>query len=125
MKNQELISQIVSEILHFLLSFDPKNIVISVHQEKDGVHICIIDDLKRSKEEIEKIKNSLYAEYRPEVAGYYGNLIGYDLLGKTNLSLLGWDVKYINFEDTKKDGIKIDIWIGSSEFDPKKFTIPI
>lgn len=125
MKNQELISQIVSEILHFILSFNPKNVVISVHQEKDGVHICIIDDLKRTKEEIEKIKSSFYNENRPEVAGYYGNLIGYDLIGKTNLSLLGWEVKYINFEDTKKDGIKIDIWLGSSEFDPKKFTIPI
>jgi len=45
------------------------------------------------------------------------------LLGRVILDLVGWRVKYIDASATS-DGIKIDIWIGSQDFDQDKFTIP-
>ncbi|MFN3410583.1 MAG: hypothetical protein ACK4YF_00285 [Exilispira sp.] len=123
MKQEEMIVKIISEVSHFVLSGDPTRMVISLHKEKGGIHLAIFDDIKRSDKEIEEIKRIISVGQRPELSGYYGNLAGNNLLGEARLDLIGWQVKYIDVNKIR-DGLKIDIWIGSEEFDKDKFTIP-
>ncbi|MEJ5273168.1 MAG: hypothetical protein WH035_03485 [Spirochaetota bacterium] len=123
MKQVEMIVKIISEVAHFILQEDPNRMVISLHKEKDGIHLAILDDKKRSKKEIENLKRTISIGQRPELSGYYGNLAGNNLLGEARLDLIGWQVKYIDLSETR-DGLKIDIWIGSEEFDKDKFNIP-
>jgi hypothetical protein len=123
MQQEEMIVKIISEVSHFILQEDPNRMVISLHKEKDGIHLAILDDKKRSKKEIEKIKRSISIGQRPELSGYYGNLTGNNLLGVARLDIIGWQVKFIDVNETN-DGLKIDIWIGSADFDKAKFTIP-
>lgn len=123
MKIEETIVKIISEVSHFILSSDPNRMVISLHKEKDGIHLAVFDDNKRSPKEIEQIKRSISIGQRPELSGYYGTLTGNNLLGEARLDLIGWQVKFIDVNQTN-DGLQIDIWIGSEEFDKDKFSIP-
>ncbi|HPC38244.1 MAG TPA: hypothetical protein PLF21_02920 [Exilispira sp.] len=123
MKQVEMIVKIISEVAHFILQEDPNRMVISLHKEKDGIHLAILDDKKRSKKEIENLKRTISIGQRPELSGYYGNLAGNNLLGEARLDLIGWQVKYIDLNETR-DGLKIDIWVGSEDFDKDKFNIP-
>ncbi len=123
MKQEEMIVKIISEVSHFVLSGDPSRMVISLHKEKGGIHLAIFDDIKRTDKEIEELKRIISIGQRPELSGYYGNLAGNNLLGEARLDIIGWQVKYIDINPTN-DGLKIDIWIGSEEFDKDKFTIP-
>lgn len=123
MKQEEMIVKIISEVSHFVLSGDPTRMVISLHKEKGGIHLAILDDIERSDKEIEEIKRIISVGQRPELSGYYGNLTGNNLLGEARLDLIGWQVKYIDVNKIR-DGLKIDIWIGSEEFDKDKFTMP-
>lgn len=123
MKQVEMIVKIISEVAHFVLQDDPNRMVISLHKEKDGIHLAIFDDKKRTKKEIEDIKRLISIGQRPELSGYYGNLAGNNLLGEARLELIGWQVKYIDVNQTD-EGLKIDIWVGSEEFEKDKFTMP-
>lgn len=123
MQKEEMIVKIISEVSHFILQEDPTRMVISLHKEKDGIHLAIFDDTKRTKKDIEKLKRLISIGQRPELSGYYGNLAGNNLLGEARLDLIGWQVKFIDLNETN-DGLKIDIWIGSEDFDKDKFTIP-
>jgi len=123
MKQEEIIVKIISEISHFILSNDPSRMVISLHKEKGGIHLAIFDDIKRTDKELQDIKRIISIGQRPELSGYYGNLAGNNLLGEARLDLIGWQVKYMDINPTS-DGLKIDIWIGSDEFDKDKFNIP-
>ncbi len=123
MKQIEMIVKIISEVAHFVLQDDPNRMVISLHKEKDGIHLAIFDDKKRTKKEIEDIKRLISIGQRPELSGYYGNLAGNNLLGEARLELIGWQVKYIDVNQTD-EGLKIDIWVGSEEFKKDKFTMP-
>lgn len=123
MKRKDFILHLIGEISSYILAEDPMRMVISLHQEKDGMHLCILDDNKHTDAEIKKMNKALNSRKRPELAGYYGAMTGQDLLGSSRLNLLGWQLKHSDVTRTDS-GIKIDLWLGGSEFDSKKFTIP-
>ena len=123
MKRKDFILQLIGEISSYILEEDPMRMVISLHQEKDGLHLCIIDDNEHSDQEIEKMNKALNSRKRPELAGYYGAMTGQDLLGSSRLNLLGWQLKHTDVTRTSS-GIKIDLWLGGDGFDSRKFSIP-
>lgn len=117
--------QLIGEIANYILEGDPMRLVISLHQEEDGLHLCVIDDNPHSDEEITKLRKALNSSSRPELAGYYGSMAGHDLLGSSRLNLLGWQVKDSNVEKTLgESGMKIDIWLGGDNFDSTQFSMP-
>jgi hypothetical protein len=97
--------------------------VISLHQEKDGLHLAVIDDTIREDKEITSMMEALNSTSRPELAEYYGSMAGSDLLGTARLNLIGWQVKRADVTRTES-GTKIDLWLGSDRFDSTKFSIP-
>ncbi len=123
MKRRDFILHLIGEISSYILEGDPSRMVISLHQEKDGLHLCIIDDSEHSDKEIEKMNKALNSRKRPELAGYYGAMTGQDLLGSSRLNLLGWQLKHCDVNRTGS-GIKIDLWLGGDSFDSRQFTIP-
>ncbi|MFW5801885.1 MAG: hypothetical protein ACOCVC_07610 [Spirochaeta sp.] len=123
MKNREYLIHLLAEISNYILEGQPTRMVISLHQEKDGVHLCVIDSQKRSDEEIAAIHNDLNTSARPELAEYYGSMGGSDLVGKARLNLIGWQVKHADVSRTN-EGTKIDLWLGGDKFDPSLFSIP-
>jgi len=123
MKRKDFVLQLIGEISSYILEEDPMRMVISLHQETDGLHLCIIDDNEHSDAEIEKMTKALNSRKRPELAGYYGAMTGQDLLGSSRLNLLGWQLKHADVTRTGS-GIKIDLWLGGDGFDSQKFTIP-
>ena len=123
MRRRELITHIISEISSYVLEGDPMRMVISLHQEEDGLHLSIMDDSPHSDEEIEQMEKDLNSQKRPELAGYYGEMTGRDLLGASRLNLLGWQVKHTDITRIDK-GIKIDFWLGGERFDSRQFNIP-
>jgi hypothetical protein len=124
MKRKDFILHLIGEISSYILAENPKRMVISLHQEKDGLHLCIIDDNEHSDLEIKKMDKALNSRKRPELAGYYGAMTGQDLLGSSRLNLLGWQLKHSDVTRTSS-GIKIDLWLGGDNFDSKNFTIPV
>lgn len=123
MKRKDFILHLIGEISSYILEGDPMRMVISLHQETDGLHLAILDDSEHSDEEIEKMNKALNSRKRPELAGYYGAMTGQDLLGSSRLNLLGWQLKHSDVTRSG-NGIKIDLWLGGDRFDSRKFTIP-
>lgn len=123
MKRKEQILHLISGIANYILEDEPRRMVISLHQEKDGLHISVMDDNEHSDEEISKIEHDLNSDKRPELSSYYGAMTGQDLLGNTRLDLLGWQVKHSDVSRIDK-GIKIDLWMGGERFQSDKFNMP-
>lgn len=123
MHRKDLVVQLISEISNFILEKEPHRMVISMHQETDGLHLCIVDDQPRSEEELKAISAALNPGARPELADYYGSMGGSDLLGAARLNLVGWQIKHADVAPSDR-GIKIDLWIGGDRFDSRNFTIP-
>ena len=123
MKRKDLLLHLIGEISSYILEENPMRMVISLHQEEEGLHLCVIDDNEHSDEEIEKMSQALNSKKRPELAGYYGAMTGHDLLGSSRLDLLGWQIKHSDV-NRQGSGIKIDLWIGGDKFDSRKFNIP-
>lgn len=124
MDKKSYLLHLIGEISNYILDGDPSRMLISLHQEPSGLHMCIIDNNKdHSDEEIEKMLSDLNSQKRPELSGYYGAMTGTDCLGGSRLDLLGWQVKHTDIERTSS-GIKIDLWIGDEQFNSKDFTIP-
>jgi hypothetical protein len=96
--------------------------VISLHQEKDGLHLSVFDDAPRSDEELASMQHALGGLRRPELAGYYGGMAGFDLLGAGRLNLIGWQVKHADVSRVG-DTTRIDLWLGGEQFNPGDFTI--
>jgi hypothetical protein len=124
MPKKEFIMHLIGEMSNFILNDNPSRMVISLHQEPDGLHLCILDNNRRTEKEIEFIKKSLNCPHRPELAGYYGSMVGHDLVGHSRLNLIGWRVKHSDAQLTR-EGTKIDIWFGNDDFEEHKFTIPV
>jgi hypothetical protein len=124
MKTKEYIMHLLTEISNFILESRPSRMVISLHQEQDGLHLSILDDNSRTDEALNAIRNSLNVTARPELAEYYGSMAGSDLIGTARLNLIGWQVKHADVERTA-EGTKIDLWLGSDRFDSSRFSIPI
>lgn len=123
MNKKDYILHLIGEMSHFILDGDPNRMVISLHQEEDGMHLAILDDRVRSDEELEDIRRSINCARRPELAGYYGSMAGQEMLGSARLNLIGWQVKHGDVAKTDS-GTKIDLWLGGDRFNPKKFTMP-
>jgi hypothetical protein len=123
MKRHDLYVQLISELANYLLRNNPKKMVISLHLENDGFHIVAIDDRYHSDEEIAEIEQGLKMHQRPELASYYGTMLGRDLLGDARLELIGYHVKGAKVEKIPEGGIMINLWVGSDDFNPAMFTI--
>ncbi|MBN2050433.1 MAG: hypothetical protein JW760_08330 [Spirochaetales bacterium] len=119
----DLLLQLITEISSFILEGRPNRMVISLHQEPGGLHLAILDDKKRTDEEITEISRALNKTKRPELSGYYGTMTGHDFLGNARLDMLGWQVKHADVNRTA-EGIKIDLWLGNDKFDPTNFNLP-
>lgn len=123
MRRKDFVLHLIGEISSYILEGDPMRMVISLHQEKDGIHLCIIDDNEHSDKEIEEMNRALNSRKRPELAGYYGAMTGHDLLGSSRLNLLGWQMQHSEVNRTG-NGIKIDLWLGGDSFDSRQFSMP-
>jgi hypothetical protein len=123
MKRKEYVLHLISGIANYILNKDPMRMVISLHQEEDGLHLSFMDDTEHSDEEIARMEKQLNSSKRPELASYYGAMTGQDLLGNSRLDLLGWQVKHTDITRIDK-GIKIDLWVGGDRFQSEKFSIP-
>jgi hypothetical protein len=121
-KRQDLILHLIGEMANYVLRRDPKKMMISLHQEEDGMHLCVVDHSKHSDEEIAELKKMMNSEKRPELAGYYGEMVGHDFLGKSRLDLIGWQVKKVDVSRWG-GGIMIDIWMGGSNFQKSQFNM--
>lgn len=123
MKRREFLVHLISEVSSFILQGQPRKMVVSLHQEEDGIHLAVIDDRQRSDSEIREIERSLNAARRPELAGYYGEMAGHDLLGSARLNLVGWQIKHADVMKTPEGGIMLNLWIGGEAFEYHKFTL--
>lgn len=123
MRRKDFILHLIGEISSYLLEENPMRLVISLHQEKDGLHLSVMDDNSHTDEEIAKMEKDLNRPKRPELASYYGAMTGQDLLGSSRLDLLGWQVKHADVTRTSS-GIKIDLWLGGDKFNSERFNIP-
>jgi hypothetical protein len=117
MKRREFLLHLITEMSNFILDGNPSKMDLSLCLEENGIHLSIMDNNPRTDDEIADIFNSLNKKKRPELAGYYGSMVGHDLMGKSRLELLGWQIKH---GDVTKynDGIKIDIWVGNEQYNP-------
>ncbi len=122
MKRTEVLLHLIGQLSHYVLDADPMRVVISVHQEEDGLHLAVLDTTARTDAELETIRAALNNPGRPELAAYYGSMAGFDALGEARLDLIGWQIKAANVGRTS-DGTKIDIWLGGDRFAPEQFTI--
>lgn len=123
MKTKEYIMHLLTEISNFVLERRPSRMVISLHQESDGLHLAILDNTERTDPELEAIRKALNTQARPELAEYYGAMAGSDLIGTARLNLIGWQVKHADVDRTA-EGTKIDLWLGSDRFDSRQFNLP-
>ncbi len=124
MKTKEFVLHLLGEVANYVLESRPSRMVISLHQEDDGLHLCVVDDCERSDEELAAMTAALDKNSeRPELAEYYGAMGGTDLVGEARLNLISWQIMHA--EVTRSNGgTKIDLWLGGERFDPKKFSIP-
>ena len=123
MENKEYLLQLISQISNFILEDEPQRMVISMHQEEDGLHLCVVDNTERTDDELADISEALNSAERPELAEYYGSMGGSDLLGSARLNLIGWQIKCAAVSRTGS-GTKIDLWLGGDRFDSSYFTMP-
>ncbi|HAE22857.1 MAG TPA: hypothetical protein DCG47_11110 [Spirochaetaceae bacterium] len=123
MKTKEYLLHLLAEISNYVLEGKPSRMVISLHQEPDGLHLCVLDSTVRKEEELKAMSAALNTTVRPELADYYGSMAGSDLVGSARLNLIGWQVKHADVTRTDS-GTKIDLWLGSERFDSSRFNIP-
>jgi hypothetical protein len=123
MKTKEYVLHLLAEISNYVLEGKPSRMVISLHQEEDGLHLCVLDSTVRKDEELKTMSAALNTTVRPELADYYGSMAGSDLVGSARLNLIGWQVKHADVTRTDS-GTKIDLWLGSDRFDSSRFNMP-
>ena len=123
MERKDFILHLIGEMASYVLEKKPGRMVISLHQEEDGLHLCIMDDNEHTDEEIAAMEKALNSPKRPELSGYYGAMTGRDLLGSARLNLLGWQVKHADVSRADS-GIMINLWLGGKKFQSDKFNIP-
>lgn len=122
MNRREFILKLITEIAHYILEAGPMRMVISLHQEEDGLHLAILDNVQRDETELGKIRRSLNDPGRPELAGYCGSMAGYDSLVSARLNLIGLQVEGADANSTQSD-TKIDLLLGGDRFNPASFSI--
>ncbi|MGL4855203.1 MAG: hypothetical protein ACRC37_08145 [Lentisphaeria bacterium] len=123
MRRKDIILHLLGEIASYILDKDPQRMVVSLHQEASGLHLCLIDSNEHSQKEVEEMERMLNSQKRPELEGYYGAMTGHDLLGSSRLDLLGWQIKHADVCNMEP-GVKIDLWLGGDDFQSDCFSIP-
>jgi len=123
MNRKDFILKLIGGVANYVLEKEPGRMVISLHQEEDGLHLCIMDDNEHTDEEIAAMEKALNSRKRPELSGYYGAMTGRDMLGSARLDLLGWQVKHADVS-RQDGGVMINLWLGGEKFQSEKFTIP-
>lgn len=123
MQTKEYIMHLLAEMSNYILEAKPNRMVISLHQEDDGLHLCVLDSVKRPDEELESMRKALNSTVRPELADYYGSMAGSDLVGAARLNLIGWQIKHADVSSSDS-GTKVDLWLGSDRFDSSRFSLP-
>lgn len=123
MQTKEYIMHLLAEMSNYILEAKPNRMVISLHQEDDGLHLCVLDSVKRPEQELEAMRKALNSTVRPELADYYGSMAGSDLVGAARLNLIGWQIKHADVSSSDS-GTKVDLWLGSDRFDSSRFTLP-
>jgi len=123
MQSKEYLLHIIGEISNYILESKPRRMVISLHQEDDGMHLSVVDNNVRTDSELQEINKALNTGTRPEFAEYYGTMGGSDMLGTARLNIIGWQIKHADVSRTQS-GTKIDLWVGSDRFDASYFNIP-
>ncbi len=123
MQSKEYLLHIIGEISNYILESKPRRMVISLHQEDDGMHLSVVDNNVRTDNELHEINKALNTGTRPEFAEYYGTMGGSDMLGAARLNIIGWQIKHADVSRTLS-GTKIDLWVGSDRFDASYFNIP-
>lgn len=123
MMRKEFLISLIGEVASYILDKDPRRVVISLHQEEDGLHLCVIDNNEHNDEEVEEMRRVMNTQKRPELSGYYGAMTGHSTLGHARLGLLGWQVKHSDIT-RMSNGIRIDLWIGGERFESEGFNIP-
>jgi len=121
MQHKEIIVHLVSEITNYIMEQSPSRMVISLHNETDGLHLSVMDDIQRSDSELKKMEQDLNPKVRPELSEYYGAMAGTDAISAARLNLIGWQIKHGDVSRTT-EGTKVDLWIGSDEYDSKNFS---
>jgi hypothetical protein len=124
MQSKEYLLHLIGEVSNYILESQPHRMVISLHQQEDGMHLCVLDDHVRPDTELEDMSKALNTPARPEMAEYYGSMGGSDMLGAARLNLVGWQIKHADVSRLEEGGTKIDLWLGSERFDASYFTIP-
>lgn len=123
MQTKEYIMHLLAEMSNYILEARPSRMVISLHQEDDGLHLCVLDSVRRPDEELESMRKALNSTVRPELADYYGSMAGSDLVGAARLNLIGWQIKHADVSSSDS-GTKVDLWLGSDRFDSSRFNLP-
>lgn len=123
MQTKEYIMHLLAEMSNYILEAKPSRMVISLHQEDDGLHLCVIDSVKRPDVELQSMRKALNSTVRPELADYYGSMAGSDLVGAARLNLIGWQIKHADVASLDS-GTKVDLWLGSDRFDSSRFNLP-
>jgi hypothetical protein len=123
MKSKDYVLHLLTEISNYILASRPSRMVISLHQEADGLHLCAIDNHPRSDEQLAELSRDLNPSERPEYSEYYASMGGTDLVGEARLNLIGWQIKCADVSRTD-NGTKIDLWLGSERFDSSQFSMP-
>ncbi|HRU29887.1 MAG TPA: hypothetical protein P5082_13025, partial [Treponema sp.] len=94
MQHKEVIVHLVSEITNYIMEQSPSRMVISLHNETDGLHLSVMDDIQRSDSELKKMEQDLNPKVRPELSEYYGTMAGTDAISAARLNLIGWQIKH-------------------------------
>ena len=61
-RRKDIILHLLSEIASYILEGDPQRMVVSLHQEDSGLHLCVIDSNQHSDEEIAKMEKMLNSQ---------------------------------------------------------------
>ena len=67
MNRKDFVLHLIGEVSHYILDAEPMRMVISLHQEEDGLHLAILDDVKRNEDDLAAIRASLNSAKRPEI----------------------------------------------------------
>jgi len=122
MNRKEYLLHLIGEVAHYILDRDPTRMVISLHMEEAGQRLAIIDDTPRTDEEIRKMREALSGSRRPELAGYYGQMAGFDILGEGRLNLIGWQVKHADVSRVGEN-TRVNLWLGGERCNREDFSI--
>jgi len=86
MQTKEYIMHLLAEMSNYILEAKPNRMVISLHQEDDGLHLCVLDSVMRPEEELEAMRKALtppYGRSWPTITGLWPGATSWGRRGST------------------------------------------